>query len=158
MVSNIINKKQTTLFLVLFILNITRHISYFHAYTLTGIYPSISPESIAIFTMQKSALYILEELMLSIIMTLIYFYAPKINFLTYGYLIDPIIDIANSITVVAIKTIVLNNFLIREIILNYLVLGIILKKRYKDIFKIVKEVIIITITLIILQLTIGLLR
>ncbi|PIO00351.1 hypothetical protein COT72_01440 [archaeon CG10_big_fil_rev_8_21_14_0_10_43_11] len=118
------------LFLVLLIPNMLRHLSYFFAYLQTGIYPSVSPESVAIFGAGQFALFFLEEVGLSLIMAVVYFFRHELHFLTLGYLVDPVIDAFNSLSVELFNYVPLTNFLMRELVLPYLFFGFILMFYY----------------------------
>jgi hypothetical protein len=114
------------LFVVLLIPNMLRHVSYFLAYSKTGIYPSVSPESITIFGGGAFALFFLEEAGLALIMTILYFFRHELHFLTLGYLIDPVIDAFNSLGAQLFSYVPLTNFLVRELVLPYLFFGFLL--------------------------------
>jgi len=139
------------LLLILLIPNLLRHVSYFMAYQQTGIYPSISPESVEIFTRGKILIFIIEELILSGIMSFFYFFDWRTRFLTFGYLCDSLIDMINSAWVEINNAILMNNFIIRELFIPYIVIGGILMFKIKDYKKIVPVVYALNLLFLLIQ-------
>ena len=142
----------TKLFFILLIPAILRHFSYFLAFFSTGIYPSISPESLLIFNQGDYFLFLWEEVFLSFLFSVIYFFNKKLRFLTFGYLIDPIIDLISTIPLYVTGKILLTNFFIRESLIPYLIIGPLLTYKYKEFEDFYKKVYITTFGLFILQI------
>ncbi|MBR9678836.1 MAG: hypothetical protein GON13_01035 [Nanoarchaeota archaeon] len=145
-------KQYLTIFLILLSPAMLRHLSYYDTYTSTGVYPSISPESKEFFKNDNYLMFFLEEAFLSAVLTLIYFTKwDWLKFLTFGYLIDPIIDIIAAIYTKMTGILFLPSFALREIILPYALTGFVLLWVFKDLKKVWRPVYIIISGLLIYQ-------
>ena len=134
-----------TIFLILLVPACMRHLAYYDVFAETGVYPSVSPESQAFFENNLFVMFLIEEALLSAVIGLLYFAKlDLLRILAFGYLIDPIIDIISSIYTKMTSIIFLNSFLLREIILPYLVIGLLLAWTFKDLKKIWRTVYITT--------------
>lgn len=129
-------KAWFSLFIILLIPALLRHLSYFMAFTQTGIYPSVSPESVAFFNAGNIILFVLEEIILSGIIAVLYFFRYELHFLVFGYLFDPVIDVFNSLFLEIFNYIPLTNFIIRELALPYLLAGFLLMFYFDDYSKV----------------------
>ncbi len=142
------------LFLILLVPSMLRHVSYFFAFLQTGIYPSVSPESISIFESSGVILFFIEEVGLSFIMSIVYFLRFELRFLTLGYLVDPVIDAFNSLSVELFNFVPLTNFVIRELALPYFFFGFLLMFYYDDYESIKKMVYALMLIILAIQVVI----
>ena len=145
-------KQYSLIFLILLTPAMLRHLSYYDTYASTGVYPSISPESIEFFKNDNYFMFFIEEALLSAVLTLIYFTKWEcLRFLTFGYLIDPIIDIVCAIHTKLTGTILLQSFALRELILPYALIGFLLLWHFKKIKNVWRPVYVIICALLTIQ-------
>ena len=145
-------KQYLLIFLILLTPAMLRHLSYYDTYASTGVYPSISPESKEFFKNDNYLMFFVEEAFLSAILTLIYFTKWNwLRFLTFGYLIDPIIDIVAAIYTKMTGLLFLPSFALRELILPYALIGFTLLWIFKDVKKVWRPVYIIISALLTYQ-------
>lgn len=138
-------KQYFTIFLILLVPACLRHLAYYDTYASTGVYPSVSPESKAFFDNDMPLMFFVEEALLSSVIALLYFARTEwTRILAFGYLIDPIIDIISSIYTKMTSLIFLPNFILRELILPYAVIGLILTFTFKDLKKVWRTVYVMT--------------
>jgi hypothetical protein len=131
-------------FMILFVPAMLRHLAYYDAYTSTGVYPSVSPESKAFFETGLALLFFLEEALLSAVIALLYFAKWEwLRFLAFGYLFDPIIDITASIYTKMTSLIFLPSFALRELVLPYALTGFLLMWLFKDVKKVWRPIYVI---------------
>ena len=145
-------KQYFSVFMILLVPSLLRHLSYFDAYTNTGVYPSISPESKAFFESGFAFMFLLEEILLSAVISLLYFAKLDwLKFLAFGYLFDPVIDVTASIYTKMTSLLFLPSFALRELVLPYAFTGFLLMWLFREVKKVWRPIYIVISGLLIFQ-------
>jgi len=141
------SKKQYLFFLALILIpNLLRQIVYFISFLKTGYTDFIiSGETIRIYGSGKFIFGALEEILIGIIFSLLWFKFDRLKFLSYGWISDAAFDFLSVLTYFIfgapiLSLLGLNNtwhFLLRELILFYIISGPILAKFRVNIKKLV---------------------
>ena len=130
-------KKVFLLFLIILIPNVFRQVMYFitsNIHNSTGFITSF--ETKAIYTMGFPYFGIIEELVIGIVFTYFWFNFKNLRFFAYGWIADAFIDyifvfswVLYGFTPLQMLNIPIGiDFILRELVLSYLILGIITYK------------------------------
>ena len=141
------SKKQYLLFLALILIpNLLRQIIYFVSFLKTGSTDFIiSGETVKIYSSGKFIFGVLEEILIGIVFSLVWFKFNRLKFLSYGWISDAAFDFLSVLTYFIFGAPILtllgfNNtwhFLLRELILFYVISGPLLAKFKVNIKKLV---------------------